>query len=111
MGLLKDFCTLGDGVVMSGTLVYEGMSDSVCGGDIGIGLVNLGYVCSFLRTVVCVKSSGCSVGAVVWAVGAWILIRMLSAVASRLKYLIDVSPFPFDKTFVDCSRLRMALIM
>ena len=55
VGLVKDFCTLGDGVVISGTLGDEGMSDIICGGGIGSGLVTLRDVCLFLRSVVCVK--------------------------------------------------------
>ena len=81
MGLLKDFCTLGDGVVTSGTLRDEGTYNIICGSDIGSGFVTLGDVCSLLSSVVCVKLGGCSVGAVMWAVGAWHLIRVLAAVS------------------------------
>ena len=110
VGLVKFLCTLGYDVVVSGTLVYEGMSDIICGGGIGSGFGTLGDVCLFFSSVVCVNISGCSVGAVVWVVGAWRLISMLAAVAICLRSLIDASPFPFEMHFVDCSRFLMALI-
>ena len=65
VGLVKSFCTLGDVVVITGTLGYEVMSDSICGGGIGGGFDTLGDVCAFLSSAVCVKNSGCSVGYVV----------------------------------------------
>ena len=46
-----------------------------------------------------------------WAVGTWRLIQVLAAVASQLRSLIDVSPFPFDISFVGFSRFQMALVM
>ena len=70
VGLVKAFCTLGYIFFISGTLREEGMSDSICGGGIGIGFDTLGDVCFFLSSVVCVKISDCSVGDVVWVVGA-----------------------------------------
>ena len=110
LGLVKSFCTLGDGIVITGTLGDEGMSDSICGGGIGGGFYTLGYVCAFLSSAFCVKNSGCSVGDVVWAVGAWNLIKVLSAIASRSRSLVDVYTFTFGMPFVDCYRFRMALI-
>ena len=50
-------------------------------------------------------------GDFVWAFGAWRLIRVLAAVASRLRSLIDVSPFPFDRPFVECYRFLIDLVM
>ena len=49
VGLIKAFCTLRDGVVITGTLGDEGMSDIIYGGGIGGGFGTLGYVCSFFR--------------------------------------------------------------
>ena len=54
-GLVNVSSTLGDGVVSIGTLGVYGMSDGVCGGGIGSGFGTLGDVCSFLRSVICVK--------------------------------------------------------
>ena len=48
VGLVKYFSTLGDIFIVSGTLVDESMSDSICGGGIGIGFGTLGDVCLFL---------------------------------------------------------------
>ena len=93
VGLVKALSTLGYGVVISGTLRDEGMSDSIYGGGIGTGFGTLEDVCSFLSSVVCVKISGCAVGAVLWAVGAWRLIRLLAAVVSQSRSLIYAPPF------------------
>ena len=38
VGLVKSFCTLGDVVVITGTLGYEVMSDSICGGVLEVDL-------------------------------------------------------------------------
>ena len=46
--LVKAFSNLGDGVVITGTLGDEGMSDSIYGGVIGGGFETLRDVCSFL---------------------------------------------------------------
>ena len=51
---------------------------------------------------VCVIYCGCSLGDVVWAVGSWRLIKLLSAVVSCSRSLIYVSPFPFYRPLVDC---------
>ena len=59
----------------------------------------------------CVNISGCSVGVVVWEIGAWRLIGVLDAVARCLRSPIDVSPFPFGLPFVECSRFKMAMMM
>ena len=107
VGLVKAFCTLRYGVVITGTLGDGGMSDSVRGGGIGYFIGILGDVCLFSSFYGCLKMWGCSVGGVVWAAGAWRLIRMFDAVASRSRYLIDVSPFPFDIFLADFSRFRM----
>ena len=87
MVLVKAFCTLLDGVVICGTLGYEGMSGNICGVGIGSGFGTVGDVCSFLSSVVCLKISDCSVGGVVWEVDACLLIRVLAAVASRSRSL------------------------
>ena len=83
VGLVKAIFTLGCGdIVIRGTLTYEGMYYSICGGGIGGGFSTLGDVYLFLISVVCVKNSGCSLGDVVWAVGSCHFIRVLAAVAS-----------------------------
>ena len=107
---MKFTSTLGDSVVSIVTLLDDVTSDSFGWGGIGNGFGTLRDVCSFLRSVVFVMIIGCSVGAFVWAFVAWCLIRVLAVVASRSRSLINVSPFPFDRHFVDCSRFLMALI-
>ena len=109
--LVKVSITLRYGVFSIGPLRDDFMSDGVGGDGTGSGFVTLVYVCSFMSSVVFVIIIGCSVGAVVWAFGAWRLIRLFSAVASHSRSLIDVSPFPFYRPFVDCSRFLMALII
>ena len=106
---MKFTSTLGDSVVSIVTLLDDVMSDSFGWGGIGNGFGTLRDVCSFLRSVVFVMIIGCSVGAFVWAFGAWRLIRLLSAVASHSRSLIDVSPFTFDITLADCSIFRISL--
>ena len=110
-GLVKVSITLGGSVFSSGTLVDDGMSDSICGGGIGSVFGALGDVCSFLRSVVCVRIIDYSVGGFVWVVGKWRLIRVSSAVASRSRSFIGVSPFPFYMPFVNCSRFQTALVI
>ena len=109
VGLVKDFCTLIDGVVITGTLRDEVMSNSVRGGGIGCVFDTLGDVCVLLISSVCVKHCGCLVRDIVWAVGAWRLIKLLATLASCLRSLIDISPFPFDMPLVDFSIFWIAL--
>ena len=111
MGLVKVSSTLRYGVGSIGTLIDDGMSDVFSGGIVISGFVNLGDVCSILSSVVFERIIGCSVGGVVWVFGAWRLIRVLAAVACFSGYLIDVSPFPFSRTFVYCFRFLIYLIM
>ena len=80
---MKAFLTLRDGVVITGTLRDEGMSDSFRGGGIGCVFGTLVCVCVIFISSVCVRSCGCSVGGVVWEVFAWSLIKLLAAVASH----------------------------
>ena len=109
VGLGKAFCILRDVVIVTDTLGDGYMSDSVLGGGVDYIIGTLGDVCVFSSSTVCIKMWGCSVGAVVWAAGAWRLIRLLYYVASRPRSLIDVSPFPFDIPLADCSRFLMDL--
>ena len=109
MVLDKAVCTLRDGVAITVTLVDGGTSGCVHGGGVDSVIDTLGDVCVFTSSSVCVKMWGCSVGAIVWASGAWCLMKLLAAVASCSKSLIDVSPFPFDMTLADFLMFRMAL--
>ena len=109
VGLVKAFCNLVDGVVITGTLRHGGMSDSVHGGGIDSIIGTLGDVCVFTSSSICVKIWGCLVGAVVWASGAWRLIRLLDAVESSSRSLFDFSIFSFDIPLADCLIFRMAL--
>ena len=106
---MKEFFTLGDGVIITGTLGYGVMSDGVHGDGMGSGFGTLGDVCVLFSYSICVRNCGCSVGAVVWAAGAWRLIKLLAAIASRLRSLIYVSTFKFDMPLSECSRSRMDL--
>ena len=87
------------------------MSDGVSGGDIGSGFGTLRDVCSFFSSAVFVKnhwlfSWGCCL-----EFDACHLIRLLADMASCLRSLINVPPFPLYRPFVDCYRFLMALIM
>ena len=73
--LVKAFCTLGDGVVITGTLIYEGMSNSICGSGIGGGFGNLGDVCAFLSSGVCVKIVVIQWGLFCWKLGHGVLVQ------------------------------------
>ena len=106
---MKEFFTLGDGVIITGTLGYGVMSDGVHGDGMGSGFGTLGDVCVLFSYSICVRNCGCSVGDVAWAAGAWRLIKLLAAIASRLRSLIYVSTFKFDMPLSECSRSRMDL--
>ena len=54
VGLGKTFFTLGYGVVIIGNLRDGGMSNTVCGGGIYFFIGNLGDVCLFSSSSVCV---------------------------------------------------------
>ena len=107
--LAEKFFTLGDGLIINGILRDEGMSDGVYGGGMGSGCGTLRDVCVFFSSYVCVRNCGCSVGVVVWETGAWRMIKLLAAVASCLRYLIDVFTFQFYMPLSDCLRFRMDL--
>ena len=47
VGLVKVFCTLVDGVIITDTLIYGGMSNIVHCGGIDYVIGTLGYVCVF----------------------------------------------------------------
>ena len=102
-------CTLGDGVYITGTLGYGGMSASVRSGGVDSIINTLGDVYVFTCASFCVKMWDCSVGAVLLADGACCLIKLSVAAASCLMSLIEFSPFPFDIPLANCLRLRMAL--
>ena len=82
MGMMNIYSTLGDGVVIIGILRDDVFSDGLYGGGFGSGFSTLGDLFLSLRSVIFLESLVVSVGAVVWAFGAWRLIRVLAAVAS-----------------------------
>ena len=105
MGLGMALCILGYDISITGTLGDAGIAACIFGVSVYSIIDTLRDVCVFICASVCVKMWGCSVVDFLLVAGAWRLIKLSASVASRLRSLIDVSPFPFYTPLADFLRL------